>query len=126
MTGILKIWLIAGIILVVFSGLIYLLGALGIYEFDPQMTNTLLALLIIGSASTLGSILYWIYVQRRLPGTISRAISRQQHIIDTMKSDSEEIGADITSIKRDISELTKNTLEMGERNREELKSGEQK
>jgi amino acid transporter len=104
-----------------FGALGYLLGELGIYKFNQQMINTLLAFLTIGVLTSIGSILSWIYVERSVPDAISSAISKQERIIKTIKNESEEIGTDITSIKRDISDLTEGAMEMGEKNREELR-----
>jgi drug/metabolite transporter (DMT)-like permease len=106
------------------GALAYLLGVMEIYNYDPQMKNTVFAFLTIGVLSTIMSILSWVYVERSVPGAISGAISSQQRQIENMKSESEEIGTEIASIKRDISDLTEDAMEMGERARKELKRGE--
>lgn len=108
-------------ILVFFLGVLgYLLGTLGIYNFDLQTTNTLIAFITIGILAAAGGILSWVFVERSMPGTIGNEITEQINILDQLKRQSEVIETEIRSKNKDVMESIEGGKKIVEGNKEEL------
>ena len=99
----LSLFMVFSIIVFILGAFGYLLGTLGIYNFDPQTKNTLLVFLAVGVLSAVGSILSWIYVERGMPDAIVKAIKKRLNKLEELKN---EINEKDKELQSKIKELT--------------------
>ncbi|NJD54054.1 MAG: hypothetical protein FIB07_14445 [Candidatus Methanoperedens sp.] len=118
--NIFTILLIISVLMFILGGLGYLLNEFKVYVFEADIQSNLIYFIIVGSLTTICLILSWIYVERNLPNAISIELIKQQHNLDRLKNESEEIGRDMKSRDKDVKDSLVDAAKISEKNRIEM------